>query len=422
MTAESTSFSRTAVMNYLNEATADYPAATSFASGRPAEQFFDPKMWNEAISGFLQWQATQSGSEVRAAAQLLAQYGRTAGMINCLVAQNLRHDQGIDCDARRVMVTAGCQEALALSIQTLCKDSDDVVLARNPTYIGVTGVADLSKIPLIGIDAAEGEGFPAALERSLAETRLRRQCPRALYLIPDFDNPTGTVLSLAEREAVLKICAEHRVVILEDNPYGMFRFEGERLLPLAALDRAGCVIYLGTFSKTLFPSVRVGCLVLPEALFGDSAASAALMHELAERKSFLTVNTSQLNQALVGGVLLNQSCSLTGLIQPALEFYRRNRDQMISVLTDCLGDTDVRWNTPAGGFFMSLHLPFEFQAEEMKACARDDQVLVMPMTFFSLDASWRSSVRIAFSNVSPDRIEAGVQRLSSFIKRQLARG
>jgi (S)-3,5-dihydroxyphenylglycine transaminase len=144
------------------------------------------------------------------------------------------------------------------------------------------------------------------------------------------------------------------------------------------------------------------------------------MHELSERKSFVTVNTSQLNQALVGGVLLQQDCSLAAYVQPALQFYRHNRDVLVAALTRELGDTEVRWNVPAGGFFMSLQLPFDFHAEEMIACARDHQVLVMPMTFFALDSSRRNSVRMAYSNVSPDQIEAGVQRLSTFIKRRLA--
>lgn len=410
-------------MNYLNEAASDYPAAISFASGRPSEHFFDAQLWLDAIPLYLKVSSEDRSISLDRAAFDLAQYGRTAGLINALVAEQIMRDEDIACAPRRIVVTSGCQEALTLCIQSLCTRPNDVVLARNPTYIGVTGAADLAGISVVAVETECEEDIAQSLERTLRATIANGQRPRALYLIPEFDNPTGAVLSRAERAAVLVLCAEHGVVVLEDNPYGMFRFDGEREAPMATLDRSGSVIYLGTYSKTLFPSVRVGFAALPEELFGDAEASRALADELIERKSFLTVNTSQLNQALVGGILLRENFSLARIVEPARLFYENNSNVLRHALEESFADTggEVRWDSPVGGFFLSLHLPFEFGAREMVHCAREYGVIAMPMSFFALDGSRRKSIRIAFSNVEPQQIRAGVDRLSSYVKHSLAR-
>jgi (S)-3,5-dihydroxyphenylglycine transaminase len=202
----------------------------------------------------------------------------------------------------------------------------------------------------------------------------------------------------------------------------MFRFEGEAHPPLAALDVWGCVIYLGTYSKTLCPSVRVGCLVVPETLFGDAAASREFVRQVGERKSFLTTNTSQFNQALVGGVLLAEQGSLRRIIQPALEHYRRNRDVLIDCLTAAFAKERERifWNHPHGGFFLSMELPFEFCHSEVVDCAREYDVIPMPMSFFALDGSQRTRVRFAFSNIMPEAIEQGIERFARFVDGRLA--
>lgn len=410
-------------MNYLNEVAGDYPSAISFASGRPSERFFDPQLWLDAIPFYLQVSSKEQSINLEKAAFDLAQYGRTAGLINALIARQIMCDEGIACAPQRIVVTSGCQEALALCIHSLCTHPNDVVLARNPTYVGVTGVADLAGIPLVAVETECGGGLLQGLERTLHATIENGQCPRALYLIPEFDNPTGAVLPRSEREAILELCAQHRVVILEDNPYGMFRFSGQRETPMAALDRSGSVIYLGTYSKTLCPSMRVGFVALPETLFGDLQASRTLTDALVERKSFLTVNTSQLNQALVGGILLRENLSLKQIVEPARHFYQNNcnvlRDALEEAFVDIEGE--VRWDLPAGGFFLSLHLTFEFGEHEMRHCAREYGVIVMPMSFFALDGSRQKSIRIAFSNVQPQQIRAGVDRLSTYIKHSLAR-
>jgi (S)-3,5-dihydroxyphenylglycine transaminase len=420
-TAPPVQASRLSVMNFLNEVGADFPQAISFASGRPTAEFFRLDDWLAAIPRYTDYFARQLGVQTRDASALLAQYGRTAGIINELVAAQLARDEGLQCAPDQVLITAGCQEALALCLSALCTEPGDVVLARNPTYIGVTGVADLAGIELVPLTGGAGSDWSGSLRATVAALQAQGRRARALYLIPEFDNPTGSVMPAADRVEVLRFCAEQRIVILEDNPYGMFRFEGRRLPSLAAQDRCGTVIYLGTYSKTLCPAVRIGCAVLPGTLFGDAAAARALYANLSERKSFITVNTSQLNQALVGGVLLDQQLSLAELTRAPLQHYRRNRDVLVGELDRAFGDLrpQVHWNCPQGGFFLSLTLPFEFGQRDVLCCAESYQVIPMPMQFFALDGSCKNQIRLAFSNLTTDAIATGISRFARFVRERL---
>jgi (S)-3,5-dihydroxyphenylglycine transaminase len=404
---------RLAVMNFLNEMAGNYPAVISFASGRPAEEFFDVPHWLACIPLYEQYFAAARGLSPQAAQRVLAQYGPTAGIINELIARQVGLDEHIQCKAGDVLVTSGCQEAIELCVRHLCPAPDDVLLVRSPTYIGITGVADLHGIHIAPFSSAPG-AMAAGLEAAIQQAKERGQRPRALYLVPEFDNPTGTVIGLEERRAVLAVCARHRVMILEDNPYGMFRFEGESVPSFYSLDSHGCVVYLGTYSKTICPAVRIGFAILP--------SGSAMLSSLSQAKSFVTVNTSQIMQAMVGGFLLDQDGSLRRHVQPAIAHYRHNRDTMLDALERAFAGCDgVSWNRPEGGFFLVVRLPMAFGMAEAETCARDHGVLVMPLRFFSHDAQQDRCVRLAFSNNDPMRTEEGVQRFARFVRQRLGR-
>ena len=265
-------------MNFLNEMAENFPNASSFASGRPADRFVDMAQWIEFLPDFYQHFSAKNDIAEDAAKRLLAQYRRTNGIINDLIARQAAADEGGQCEPSQIIVTSGCQEAISLCVQQLCRDNDDVLLARSPCYIGITGVADLNGIEITPFGCGAGISVPEMLF-AIEELRMRGNRPRALYLVPDFDNPTGTVLSRQEREDIIAVCAEMDIVILEDNPYGMFRFEGEPVPPMYALDREGCVIYLGTYSKTICPALRIGYAIIP-------LKHTSLMEKLSQAKSF----------------------------------------------------------------------------------------------------------------------------------------
>jgi len=409
-----------AVMNFLNEIASEYPSAVSFASGRPAETLFDVEKFLARVPDFVRHLAQQQRMSVASAYNLLAQYGRTNGIINDLIASQVAADEGIQCAANRVLVTTGCQEAMELCVTTLCRDKNDVILARSPTYIGITGVADLHQVEIVPFSCQE-QNVAAALEEAVAGAERRGKRPRALYLVPDFDNPTGEVLSRSTREQIISFCARKSIVILEDNPYALFRYEGANIPRMISLDTQGCVAYLGTYSKTVCPGLRVGFVILPQKLFGDPLASQSLLDELSQAKSFVTCNTSQISQAAVGGVLLAESCSLSRRITPAIEVYRKNRDTMLNALARafCEHGDRVQWNKPEGGFFLTVTLPFRFKKRETQICAEEYGVIVMPLSFFALIDDQDYRVRLAFSNTTPARIEDGIERFSRFVHDRL---
>lgn len=408
---------KTAVMNFLNEVAEQYPAAISFAAGRPTDHFLDRLNHVALLDKFgLYARETSSCSEVHYSPLRLLQYGRTSGMINDLVAQQLRVDECIPATSDRLLITSGCQEALALCLPVLCSTSSDVLLVCNPTYVGAVGAARASNIPVVPVPNVSSD-LAGLIDQSTQQLRRRGRTVRALYLIPTFDNPTGRTLNERQRKDVLAVCARHRIIILEDNPYGMFRFEGEAVSPMAALDEVGSVIYLSSYSKTLAPALRIGAVTLPDTLFGDRAAREALMSKLVERKSFLTLNTSQLNQGIVGGILLQQNCSLLEWIQPALALYRENRDAMLGQLRSefaAMSD-QVEWNHPEGGFFLSMKLQFVFDHHSVIQCATEYGIIVTPMSFFALDNSQDRSIRLAFSALSPNQIREGITSLARFL-------
>lgn len=402
------------VMNFLNEVAGRYPDAISLAAGRPTDVLFE-RLGASEIAERIDRYLADSGMPM---ANLL-QYGRTAGAIHALMAQQLRIDEGVPAVPERVVVTAGCQEAMSLCLSALCRSPEDVALVCNPTYIGATGAAAALGVAVRGL-TADGDGLPAAIDEAVSALSREGRRAAALYLIPDFDNPTGRVLDRAQRLAILEACERHRIVVLEDNPYGMFRYDGEPVEPMAALDRAGSVIYLSTYSKTLCPAVRVGSAVVPETLFGDRRAVLALFDDLVQRKSYLTVNTGQISQAIVGGHLLQHGGSLRAWIEPARVVYRTNRDALLARLDHCFGaDARLTWNRPEGGFFLTLDLPFAFDAAAVDACANDEGVIVMPMAFFTLDHSQDRRIRLAFSAVGPERISAGVDALARYLARRM---
>ncbi len=414
------SSSKLDVMNFLNEIAGKFPAAISFASGRPAEQFFDIQEWLQTVPEFLAYFAAQRGLDAGKAANVLAQYGPTGGIVNELIAKQVAQDESIHCRASQVLLTAGCQEAMSLCVRHFCRDADDVVLVRSPAYIGIAGAAQTNHVEEVAFSCPDVERMVEVLRQTIVQTKQRGKRPKLLYLVPDFDNPTGTVIPQSVREGIIALCAEAQIVMMEDNPYGMFRFHGAPIPTMFSLDKFGCVIYLGTYSKTICPALRVGFAILPTSLFGQEPAILPLMESLLQDKSFSAVNTSQITQAIVGGVLLKQDCSLQKHVQPAIEFYRDNYQLMQNCLRAEFSDANwgVSWNAPEGGFFLVMSLPFSFKLAEAEVCANEYGVLVMPLSFFAYDDQCDCQIRLAYSNVNPSQIADGVARLSRFIKQR----
>jgi (S)-3,5-dihydroxyphenylglycine transaminase len=410
------------VMNFLNEVVLRYPGAVSFAPGRPTERHFDVEGSLGRIAPFVEHRAAALGWPVAAVWNDLGQYNKTNGIINDLVARQLELDEGIRTAPESIMVTCGCQEAMVILLIGLLDPKSDVLLVSDPAYIGIPGLARMMGIPMRPIPTGEHGLDPEAVAEAADEVRRTGKRPRALYDVPDFNNPLGTRMPVAARRALIELAREQDMLIFEDNPYGMFCYDGDPLPTLKALDGPGVVIYMGSFAKTLFPGLRMGFLVVDQQVVLPGGSRSPLAVELSKVKSLTTVTSPPLLQAIVGGILLETGGSLRGLVRDKLPFYRGNRDRMLAALDENFGGLGgdlrpaVHWNRPEGGFFLTVDLPFEFDEDCLQACARDHGVIVCPMSFFALTPGRERQVRLSFSYVSPEQIAEGVRRFARFVR------
>jgi DNA-binding transcriptional MocR family regulator len=401
-------------MTFLNEVVGRFPASISFAPGRPAEEAFDVAAGLEGISLYAEHRARERGCSPEQILRTLGQYGRTNGEIGDLIAAQLARDENIHVPPEAIAVTAGCQEAMMILAMTLFERDRDVLLVSDPAYVGIHGAARLAGIEVVPVATGDAGLTASAMEEAIERTRRDGKRPRAWYDVPDFNNPSGTSVPLDERRRLLALAGREQMWIIEDNPYGMFAYDAPPLPTFKSLDTDRRVIYLGTFAKTLFPGLRVGYLIADQRGPDGQLLGAAL----GAAKSFVTVNTSPLMQAAAGGMLLQAGLTLRPLVANALPLYRKRRDAMVDALERAVTDHGlggrVRWNRPAGGFFMTVDLPFEFDRACLTECAAAG-VLVCPMSLFARLPGQERRIRLSFSYANESSIAEGVSRLIGFV-------
>ncbi|MFD9906162.1 PLP-dependent aminotransferase family protein [Streptomyces sp. NPDC059063] len=410
-------------MNLLNQIAGTYPDAISFAAGRPYEGFYDVALLHEYLRTFcahLRDDLHLSEAEV---ARTLFQYGGTKGIIGDLVARSLAVDEGITADPASVVVTVGCQEAMFLVLRALRANDRDAVLAPSPTYVGLTGAALLADLPVLPVRTGEHgidlDDLVAQARRARAAGRRVRAC----YVTPDFANPVGVSLSLADRHRLLDIAAAEDLLLLEDNAYGLLNSAAERPPTLKSLDRHQRVVYLGSFAKTGMPGARVGYAVAGQRVTGARGGGTLLADELSKIKSMLTVNTPPIVQAVIGGKLLAHGCSMAAANRRETEVYRRNLHQVLDGLAQRLKDHEgVSWNAPTGGFFIVVTVPFTVDDDLLAHAARHHGVLFTPMHHFYGSTAGHHQLRLSISTLTPDRIEQGLDRLAAVITESLPSG
>jgi (S)-3,5-dihydroxyphenylglycine transaminase len=393
----------------------------SFAAGRPYEGYFDLGDVHRYLDRYADHLRETFGGDERRVRRHLMQYGRTKGIINDLVAWNLAVDEDITVDPESIVVTVGCQEALYLTLRALRRTSRDAVLAVTPGYVGLAGAAHLADMPLIPVAAAEDGIDLDELASAVRRARAAGLRPRALYVMADFANPSGVSLGLDARRRLLRFSAEHDVLLLEDNPYGLFTGDREQPPTLKALDRDRRVVYLGTFAKTCMPGTRVGYVVADQTVAGEDGARTLLADEIAKLKSMVTVNTSPIAQAVIGGRLLDHAGSLRAATARERQVYQANLARLLAGLERRFppgAGPAVTWNRPAGGFFLVLTVPFPAGDDLLTHSARKHDVLWMPMHHFHGDGEPRPAIRLSFSHLSPEDIDLGLDRLAAFISEQ----
>jgi (S)-3,5-dihydroxyphenylglycine transaminase len=414
-------------MNFLNEVSHHYPDAITLAAGRPCEEFFDLEDLHRYVRTFCSYLGDELGYSAERVTRLVFQYGRTKGIIHELIATNLSLDEGVTVDPESIVVTVGCQEAMFLVLRALRADERDVLLAVSPTYVGLTGAARLADLPVVPVaTGSAGIDFDDLLAR-IRQTRAAGRRPRALYVMPDFANPSGLRLDVPMRRRLLQLARDEDILLLEDNPYGLFHGEAERLPTLKALDEWRRVVYLGSFAKSVLPGARVGYVVADQRVADASGEISLLADQLSKIKSMLTLNTPPIAQAVVGGKLLEHNCSLAKANIRERELYERNMKRILDGLAarfprSANGSGPVTWTIPAGGFFVVVTVPFIVDDALLERSARDYGVLWTPMHHFYDAGTAVRALRLSCSTVTGTRIDAGLERVAALINDRLREG
>jgi len=379
------------------------PEVISFAGGLPASEVFPTDRFREACCRVLDKQA-----------HLALQYGATEGYepLREMIARHIAR-YGIKAKSENVLITSGSQQALDL-IGKLLLNPGDRVLVEAPTYLGA-----LQAFSVYGADYVSVPSDDDGLRSDLLETPLRSG-PKFMYVLPNFQNPGGTTLSEGRRHELVLLADKYGIPIVEDDPYGQLRYEGEHLTPLVVLDRAnlrrddgysiGNVIYLSTFSKTLAPGLRLGWIVAP----------AEVISKLVQLKQGADLHSSTFVQMVAHEVARDNF--LDEHVKLIRRVYCERRDVMLEALSQFF-PPEVTWTRPQGGLFLWVTLPEGADAQKLfEVAVRENVAFVPGDCFYAPNGHFeegRRHLRLNFSAAKPDQIREGIRRLSIAVKKQL---
>jgi 2-aminoadipate transaminase len=376
------------------------PEVISLAGGLPDTSTFDPELFTSLLAQVPTAQALQ--------------YGPSEGLLG--VREAITHvmaAENMSVDPDDVIVTTGGQQAIDLVTKALV-DPGDVVIAEAPTYPGAVPTFCSYEADVIQIEMDADGMVIEALEETLARLDREGRQPKFIYTIPTFQNPAGVTMSLARRRRLVALARERELIVLEDNPYGMLRYEGEALPTLRSLEvPAGCtddndfVIYTGTMSKILSPGVRVGWLVAPRPL----------LHKLILGKQSSDLCSSTLTQHFVAAYFA--TADWRGYIDQLRELYHRRRDVILDALAEHL-PAAASWTRPQGGLFIWVTLPDYIDTTDLLARALAENVAFVPGEAAFADGRGEHSMRLNFSSSTDDDIREGVRRIGKIVAEQVA--
>lgn len=379
------------------------PEVISFAGGLPAPEVFPAERFQQACQKVLEEQP-----------HLALQYGATEGYepLREMVARHIAR-YGIKAKSENVLITSGSQQALDL-IGKLLINPGDRVLVEAPTYLGA-----LQAFNVYGADYLSVPSDDDGLRSDLLEAPLRSG-PKFMYVLPNFQNPGGTTLSEGRRHELVLLADKYGIPIVEDDPYGQLRYEGEHLTPLVVLDREnlrrdqgysiGNVLYLSTFSKTLAPGLRLGWIVAPPDVIA----------KLVQLKQGADLHSSTFVQMVAYEVARDNF--LDEHVKLIRSVYRERRDVMLDALARYF-PPEVTWTKPKGGLFLWVTLPAGADADKLfEAAVRENVAFVPGGCFYAPNGhgdEGHRHMRLNFSAAAPDQIREGIRRLSVAVKRQL---
>ena len=363
------------------------PGMISFAGGLPAPELFPVREIAAAADAVLK--------KYGAAA---LQYSVTEGILPLREKIAAMLDPaGNQLSTENVIITQGSQQALDL-LSKVFIDNGSAVLTENPTYLGALQAFQLFQANVTAVPSDNN-----GIDTTLLKKHLKQDKPRLVYVMPNFQNPTGLTYQLERRKELAKLAQEHDVIFIEDDPYGGLRFEGERLPSLFALAEGKNVVYLSSFSKTIAPGLRIAY----------AAGDAELLKKLVIAKQGTDLQTNTFGQYIVNEYLEN------GLYQKHVDLvtrtYRERRDAMLRSFERHF-PASASWNKPAGGMFFWVRLADEVDTSALLMQCAEQNVAFVPGKEFFPDGSGRNTMRLNFTNATLPEIEEGIKRLGKVLK------
>jgi 2-aminoadipate transaminase len=371
------------------------PDVISLAGGQPDTSTFPPESY-AALMGRIAAESTARA----------LQYGPTDGMAavkDCIVEVMAREDMRVDPDD--VLVTTGGQQVIDLMCKTFV-DPGDVIVAEAPTYPGAVPSFAAYQADVVQV-AMDADGMRIdELEDLLDRLEREGRRPKFVYTVPSFQNPAGVTMALERRRRLVAIAHERELLVLEDNPYSLLRYEGDPVPTLQSLDGGNFVVYLGTFSKILSAGIRLGWAVAP----------APIIEKMNLGKQGVDLCSSSMTQLFVAeyfreGRWMEYVASLR-------ELYRRRRDAMLDALAEHF-PREAEWTYPQGGMFLWATLPDYIDTTDLLARALQEKVAFVPGRAAYLDGRGGSSMRLNFSGVGEDDIREGIRRIGKVVREQV---
>jgi len=376
----------------------EQPEIISFAGGLPDPETFPHEELAEIAA-----------DELRGHYRNVLQYGLSEGSLTLrrAVIDWLR-PQGLDLSLKKVLVTTASQQGLDLLAKAFL-DPGDVVFCGLPTYLGAIQSFSLFQADKIGVPLQEDGMDLDVLEEQIAEARQVGKVLKAIYVIPDFQNPAGITMSLEKRKRLLEIAQREDLLVFEDNPYSQLRFAGEGVPTLRSMDENGRVIMLFTLSKVLSAGLRLAFLIAEEDL----------IEILVRMKQASDLCTSKLTQHLAARYI--KDYGMDDHLRLLRERYRAKRDAMIAALEKYMPmEEGISWTRPDGGLFLWVRLPEGIDTEEMFPRALEHKVAYVIGSAFYVDGGGKNTMRLSFSVTSEDEIEEGIKRLCKVVREELA--
>jgi (S)-3,5-dihydroxyphenylglycine transaminase len=401
------------LLEFLNASAGSRSDVVSFAAGMPDSACINDFAIDGMIRAFMD---SRIGADEQGTSLELRQYGPTRGVITPHIQRYLENDHEISLGEDRIIVTNGAQEALSLLTWALLDSKEECLLVPDPCFPGAHEAARQLGIEVIGFRCVADAVDRSGLERAVAEIASRGKRPGALYINPTYGNPLGVNLQPSDRAYLNDFALQHDFWIFEDDPYRSFFYEGEPTPPLAALPNNARTLFIGSFSKSISPSLRVGFVAAP-------GTDRGFIDYLSAAKSTLSLHTSQVCQAIVGGMLHECDYSLRQRCRQGTRLYKRKRDELAEALRAAAarynGLSRATWSTPIGGFFTTLELPRPFVRQDLLTLRDEFGVLVTPMSEFSLSGAYTNAIRLAFSALPLEKIGLGVDRLGAYLSRSM---